>query len=70
MAFMACFNGDEFKKFVFETNFLSRFDIPGETAGRLRESDVELMKFGFDWVKFFLTHTGPLRVIRSKNNPL
>lgn len=70
MAFMACFNGDEFKKFVFETTFLSRFDIPGETAGRLRESDVELMKFGFDWVKFFLTHTGPLRVIRSKNNPL
>jgi len=70
MALMACFNGDEFKKFVFESTFLSRFNIPRETADRLKESDVELMKFGFDWVRFFLTGTGPIGVARSKNNPL
>ena len=66
MALMACFNGDEFKKFVFESTFLSRFNIPRETADRLKESDVELMKFGFDWVRFFLNGTGPLGVTRSK----
>jgi hypothetical protein len=49
---------------------LSRFDVPRETADKLKESDVELMKFGFDWVKFFLTGTGPLGVTRSKNNSL
>jgi len=70
MALMACFNGDEFKKFVFKSTFLSRFNIPRETADRLKESDVELMKFGFDWVRFFLTGTGPIGVARSKNNPL
>ena len=70
MAFMACFNGDEFKTFIFESTFLSRFDVPRETADKLKESDVELMKFGFDWVKFFLTGTGPLGVIFSKKTPL
>jgi Fe-S-cluster containining protein len=70
MAFMACFNGDEFKKFIFESTFLSRFDIPRETACKFKESDVELMKFGFDWVKFFLTGTGPIGVTRSKSHPL
>ncbi len=70
MAFMACFNSDEFKKFIFESTFLSRFDVPRETADKLKESDVELMKFGFDWVKFFLTGTGPRGVTRSKNNSL
>ncbi len=61
---VACFNGDEFKKFIFESTFLSRFDVPLKTVGRFKESDVELMKFGFDWVKFFLTGTGPLGVAR------
>jgi len=57
MAFMACFNVDEFKKFIFESTFISRFDLPGERIEKLKASDVELMKFGFDWTKFFLTGT-------------
>ena len=60
MAFMACFNIDMFKKFIFESSFLSRFDLPGERIEKLKRSDVELMKFGFDWTKFFLTGSGPL----------
>ncbi len=60
MAFMACFNMDNFKSFIFESTFLSRFDMPGERIDKIKESDVELMKFGFDWVKFFLTNSGPL----------
>jgi hypothetical protein len=61
MAFMACFNIDEFKTFIFESTFLSRFDVPQVRIEKLMESDVELMKFGFDWIKFFLTGTGPLQ---------
>jgi len=60
MAFMACFNIDEFKTFIFESTFLSRFNVPQVRIEKLMESDVELMKFGFDWIKFFLTGTGPL----------
>lgn len=65
MAFMACFSTDEFKKFVFESTFLPRFDIPEERGERIKRSDVELMKLGFDWVQFFLTGIGPLKLKRS-----
>ena len=63
MAFMACFNVDEFKKFIFESTFLSRFNVSRDRIDRLKTSDVELMTFGFDWVKFFLTGKGPLRQV-------
>jgi Fe-S-cluster containining protein len=69
MAFMACFNIDMFKKFVFESSFLSRFDLPGERIEKLKKSDVELMTFGFDWTKFFLTGSGPLVLARSETDP-
>ncbi len=61
MAFMACFNVDAFRDFVFESSFLNRFDLPMDRIEMIRESDEELMLFGFDWVKFFLTDTGPLK---------
>ena len=61
---MACFNVDEFKKFIFESTFLSRFNVSRDKIDRLKESDIELMTFGFDWVKFFLTGKGPLRQAR------
>jgi hypothetical protein len=60
MAFMACFNMDVFRSFVFESTFLSRFDLARERIETLLNSDVELLKFGFEWVTFFLTGTGPL----------
>jgi len=66
MAFMACFNVDEFKKFIFESSFLSRFNLSREKTAKLKKSDVELMKFGFDWTKFFLTGTGPLFLTNPK----
>jgi len=67
MAFMACFNIDKFKMFVFESTFLSRFDVSPERIDKLTASDVELMKFGFDWIKLFLTGAGPLTLkVRKK----
>ena len=68
MAFMACFNIDVFKKFIFESSFLSRFDLPRERIEKIKKSDVELMKFGFDWIKFFLAGSGPIVLARPKTN--
>ena len=59
---------DEFKKFIFESTFLSRFDLTGERIEKLKTSDVELMKLGFDWTMFFLTGTGPLFLTHSKKD--
>jgi len=60
MAFLACFNVDKLKEFILDTSFLSRFDVPEERKEKIMESDIEMMKFGFDWVKYFLTSKGPL----------
>ncbi|MBW2642473.1 MAG: hypothetical protein JRC89_03660 [Deltaproteobacteria bacterium] len=67
---MACFNVDEFKKFIFKSTFLSRFNLPRKRIEKLKKSDVELMKFGFDWTNFFLTGTGPLFLTNLKTDPL
>lgn len=68
MAFMACFNVDMFKKFIFESSFLSRFDLSKERIETLKRSDVEVMKLGFDWTKFFLTGTGPMVLTRHQTD--
>ncbi len=60
MAFMACFNVDKLRTFVFDSSFLSRFDVEPERKQKIESDDAELMMFGFDWVRFFLTNTGPL----------
>lgn len=55
MAFTACFNVDKFREFVFDGSFLSRFDLSRNRVERLKASDEEMMKLGFQRVKFFLT---------------
>ncbi|MDM8518077.1 YkgJ family cysteine cluster protein [Desulfobacterales bacterium HSG16] len=58
MAFMACYNADKFREFVLGSSFLKRFQIPDERREKIKSDDVELMLFGFKWVKFFLTGKG------------
>jgi Fe-S-cluster containining protein len=59
MAFMACFNVDQFRRFVLESSFRSRFEVAEERVEQIRTDDVETMKFGFEWVQFFLTGRPP-----------
>ncbi|MBW2182051.1 MAG: YkgJ family cysteine cluster protein [Deltaproteobacteria bacterium] len=59
MVFMACFNVDKMRSFVFESTFLSRFELSPDRIEQCKDSDVEMMKLGFDWVKYFLAGNGP-----------
>ena len=60
MSFMASFNVDTFRRFVFESSFLSRFDVPQVRLEEARKSDTALMLLGFDWIRRFLFREGPL----------
>ena len=60
MAFMACYNVDKFRDFVFNSSFLSRFDVNKDRMEKIQSDDATLLIFGFDWVRFFLTGKGPL----------
>lgn len=61
MAFMACYNVDKLRTFFFDSSFLNRITVPAARIEKIRADDAELMIFGFDWVKLFLTNAGPLR---------
>lgn len=54
MFFMASYNLDQFRQFVFKSTFLKRFDLPEETVRKLESDDEELLKLGLDWLKFVL----------------
>lgn len=54
MAFMATYNVDQFRNFLFNSTFLKRYKLKSGIRKKIRNDDVELMKFGFEWVKFFV----------------
>jgi len=54
MYFTACYNLDKFRRFIFASNFLKYFDVDNETIEKIKEDDIELMKFAFRWLKFSL----------------
>ncbi len=54
MAFMAAYNVDAFREFVFGSSFLKRFKVRGVVLKKIEREDAELLKFGFEWIKFFL----------------
>ncbi len=54
MIFMATYDLDAFRQFVFETKFLDMFDLDKERIEKVRDDDLELLKLGMDWIKFGL----------------
>ena len=54
MAFMASYNMDAFRAFVFESSLLKRYKVKTALLKKIQRDDVELMLFGFDWIKVFV----------------
>lgn len=54
MFFLISYNIDKFKRFVFESTFLQRYEIDAETVAAIRDDEVELLKFGLKWLKSIL----------------
>ncbi len=54
MAFMATYNLDRFREFVFDSSFLKRYGVKPVTVKKARSEDTVLMKLGFAWVRLFV----------------
>ncbi len=52
MTFMALYNLDKFREFIFQSTFLDRFEVDEVTIEKITRRDIELLKFAFDWIKF------------------
>ena len=54
MIFMSLYNIDKFRKFVFESTFLDRLEVEEDILEKIKNSDTDLLKFAFEWIKFGL----------------
>ncbi|MBW2175886.1 MAG: YkgJ family cysteine cluster protein [Deltaproteobacteria bacterium] len=61
VAFMATYNIDSFRDFVFESSFLKRYKVKTALLKKIKYDDLDLLKFGFDWIKLFVWN------IKTKN---
>jgi len=52
--FMAAYNPEMFKQFVFQSTLLSRIEIDRGRVDKIRDDEVELLRFGLDWLRFVL----------------
>ncbi len=55
MAFMICYNIDGFRRFCDERRLLKQFKLDRDFKRRIAVDDLELQKFGFEWLKLILT---------------
>jgi Fe-S-cluster containining protein len=54
MFYMACYDIDRFRRFVFETRFLQLFQVDESRVDALRTDDQELLEFGMQWLRYSL----------------
>jgi len=60
--YMVSSNLDSFRKFVFESNFLNAYEIEPEVVKRIKEDDIELLKFSLSWLRFTMYGEGDFKV--------
>jgi len=54
MYYMACYDLDRFRRFVFESKFLETFEVDTKTVEKIKHDDVELYKFAMRWLEYGL----------------
>ena len=52
--YMASYDLDRFRRYIFESDFLNVFDIDEETLKKIKEDEVELIQFGVKYIKFVM----------------
>ncbi len=65
MFYMASYDLDRFKRYVFESGLLDIFDINGEEVEKIMTDEIALMKFGFKYLKYILMLEETLKLKRD-----
>ena len=66
MFFMASTDLNHFRRFIFESSFLDTYEIDSETIEKIKEDDVELMLFSFEYLANSLFGTQTLKMNEEK----
>ncbi len=62
LIYMASYDLDRFRKFVFDSGFLNMFEVDADEVDRMRDDDVALMKFAFKYLKYILMLEQTLKI--------
>jgi hypothetical protein len=62
MFFMVSYNIDKFREFVFESSFLNRYQVEEDALERIKDDEIELLKFGLKWLKWLLFKEGDFKL--------
>ena len=65
MFYLACYDLDRFRRFVFETRFLDRLEVDEARVEALRNDDEELLEFGIQWLRFAIFGERSMKVRRN-----
>jgi len=65
MAFMATYNMDRFRDFIFNSSFLKRYKVKRQVLKRIKSDETALLRFGFAWVKLAVWGI-PVKAIRPR----
>jgi uncharacterized protein len=65
MVYMACYDLDRFRRFVFETKFLSYFEVDEARVEVMREDKEELLEFAMQWLRFSLFGEKTMKIRKS-----
>lgn len=57
MVFMAAYNVDRFREFVFGSSFLNRYKVKAAVQKKIAAGDTELLNFAFHWIRLLLWGT-------------
>ena len=60
LAFMVCYNIDEFRSYAEKQGLLAQFRLAKEDRRRIGKDDGALLRFGFDWLSTILGGRGKL----------
>ncbi|MEW6214451.1 MAG: YkgJ family cysteine cluster protein [Nitrospirota bacterium] len=62
MLYTACYDLNEFKRFLFETRFFDIYDVEKEVIEKIKEDEEEFLNFGYRWIRFNLFWEDTLRL--------
>lgn len=68
MFFMVSYNIDKFRQFVFESTFLNRYPTDPQLIEKIKNDEIELLKFGISWLKSVLFKPGAVPEDKSAMN--
>ncbi len=60
--YMASYDFDRFKRFIFDSKFLDVFDLDMKTIERIKTDEVEMMRFGFKYIKYIMMLEQTLKI--------